>query len=265
MTASPAFHLDGARILVTRPRHQAGPLVDMIEQAGGLAPVFPALAIGAKPLSDREQQLIRQLSQVDVAFFISPNAVNYGLDATEALVGQLPGQLLLACVGAGSEQALMDRGYQHVIRPDNTFTSEGLLSRSEFSDMHGKQALIFRGNGGRELLRETLEQRGAQVDYIECYQRMLPEEDPETLNRMIADKALDAVVVTSSDALRNLVTMTVTHNLPQLKQLPVIVVSPRMAEVAGELGFGQVYTADRATDDAILATLNTWRKQAVQA
>ena len=251
--------LAGVRILVTRPAHQAGPLVETINEAGAEVRLFPALAIGPRPLSEAERQQLRALDQVDTAFFISPNAVQHALDAIDKEGITIPAAMRLACVGAGSEQALAQRGYSKVIRPESTFTSEGLLSRPEFSDMHGRRVIIFRGNGGRELLKQTLQARGAEVNYIECYQRMLPDDDPAPLNQMIENNELDAISVTSSDALRNLLQLTRADLQPRLKKLPLFVVSPRMNEVANELGFSSIHSSKRATDEEILAALVLWR------
>ena len=251
--------LAGVRILVTRPAHQAGPLAEAINKAGGEVRLFPALAIGPKPLTGAEREQLQLLDQVDTAFFISPNAVQHALDAIDKEGITIPAEMRLACVGAGSEQALAQRGYSKVIRPEGTFTSEGLLSRPEFSDMHGRRVIIFRGNGGRELLKQTLQARGAEVNYIECYQRMLPDDDPAPLNQMIENNELDAISVTSSDALRNLLQLTRDELQPRLKNLPLFVVSPRMSEVANELGFTRVHTSKRATDEEILAALVHWR------
>ena len=251
--------LANVRILVTRPVHQAGPLAEIISKAGGAVRVFPALAISPKPLTQSEQQLLESLDKIDTAFFISPNAVDHALAAIKQSNITIPTSMRLACVGAGSEQALAQHGYNNVIRPEHTFTSEGLLSRPEFSDMHGKCVIIFRGTGGRELLKQTLEARGAIVNYIECYQRVLPDEDPAPLNQMIEHDELNAISVTSSDALRNLLLLTREDLQPCLKNLPLFVVSPRMADVANELGFSQIHTSKRATDEEILAALVQWK------
>ena len=40
--------------------------------------------------------------------------------------------------------------------------------------MRGKRVLIFRGDGGREQLGDTLAARGALVDYVACYRRAKP-------------------------------------------------------------------------------------------
>lgn len=59
--------------------------------------------------------------------------------------------------------------------------SEALLELPEFAAqaVAGKKVLILRGNGGRELLAETLRQRGAQVCAVTCYHRSPPALDGE--------------------------------------------------------------------------------------
>lgn len=252
--------LAGARILVTRPAHQAGSLTAAIEAAGGKTRNFPALAIGTRTLSEHESQLLQQLDNIDTAFFISPNAVQHALAAIRHAGVNIPASLRLACVGAGSQQALAEHGLTDVIRPEHSFTSEGLLSRPEFTDMKGKHVIIFRGNGGRELLKQSLQTRGARVDYIECYRRMLPDADPAALNDMIRNRELDAISVTSSDALRNLLVLVNDDLHGAARQLPLFVVSPRMAEVARELGFADIITSKRATDEAIVEAMLAWRQ-----
>ena len=97
--------------------------------------------------------------------------------------------------------------------------------------------VIFRGEGGRELLGETLRARGAAVEYAECYRRVRPELDPAPLLEAWAGSGLDAVTVTSSEGLRNLAEMVGRSRAASgCSRTPLFVPHPRIAEAARGLG-----------------------------
>ena len=147
--------LSGLNIVVTRPREQAVSLAQRIEQQGGNAVLFPLLEISpvadAKPL----RTLIARLPEFNLAIFISPNAVRYGMEAILA-VGAIPPALKIATVGQGSARALRDLGVEKIIAPQDRFDSEALLALPELQQVAGWRVIIFRGDGGRELLGDSL-------------------------------------------------------------------------------------------------------------
>jgi len=85
-----------------------------------------------------------------------------------------PPGLKVATVGQGSREELMQRGFAQVISPAAQSDSEALLDLPELAKVRGRRIVIFRGDGGRQLLGETLAQRGASVEYAACYRRVLP-------------------------------------------------------------------------------------------
>src|SRR3990167_892906 len=187
------------KIAVTRPCDQAAPVARRIEQAGGIPLLFPLLDIA--PVQDQQalHEQISRLAQFDLAIFISPNAVQYGMAAIRA-AGDLPPALRIATVGQGSAKALRELGAANIIAPTENFDSEGLLALPELQNIAGWRVLIFRGEGGRELLGNTLKARGAMVEYVTCYQRSKSQLNVAAL----LNDAPDAITVTSSEALDHL-------------------------------------------------------------
>ncbi len=227
--------LAGRGIVVTRPALQAAPLAEMIRSAGGRPILFPVLEIldtaDLAPLIDA----VDRLDSFELAIFISPNAV---LRAMNQIVARRtwPAELRAAAVGKGSVKELKRFGITGVLVPTRSFDSEGLLALPELQQIDGWRVVIFRGDGGRELLGDTLAGRGASVEYVECYRRARPRADASPLLRAWARNEVDAVAVTSSEGLRNLFEMLGKLGQSWLRRTPLLVPHPRIALAARELG-----------------------------
>ena len=250
--------LSGLRILVTRPRDQAAALAQALATAGGVPVLFPLLDIA--PVADTSVlcEQISRLAQFDLAIFISPNAVQHGMAAILAGPGKLPAQV--ATVGQGSAKALRAAGVASVIAPTGRADSEGLLALPELADVAGKRGMILRGDGGRELLGDTLKARGATVEYATCYRRGKSRQGGDELLRAQPD----VITVTSSEALRHLRDMLAPDSPSgqarcySVLATPLFVPHPRIAEAARRLGWQDVILT-AAGDDGLLAGLIAWR------
>jgi uroporphyrinogen-III synthase len=248
--------LNGISVLVTRPAHQAGPLCDRIAAAGGRAIRFPLLSIRDLSAAPEIKSRLSHLDHYKIAIFISPNAVEIGLAAI-ARLGGLPPGLLLATVGQGSAHAMQRLlGKAPDIVPVDRFDSEGLLMLPQMQAVDGIPILILRGEGGRELLADTLRQRGAKVDYVELYRRERPTAD---VTERDWPAKTDIITITSSEALQNLIALTPPGTRSALLDKPLVVISERTAALARELGFRRpAIVAPRAGDSAILQALTDW-------
>jgi uncharacterized protein HemX/uroporphyrinogen-III synthase len=154
------------------------------------------------------QAMARRLADFSLAFFVSPNAVRFALDAMLP-VAPWPAGVQVATVGKGSEAALAERGFTRVIAPSIGFDSEAVLALPAFQAdaVAGRRVLVLRGDGGRDLLGDTLTARGARVEYLCCYHRGGPADDPAILVDRARAGRLDALTLTSSEGVAHLLAL----------------------------------------------------------
>lgn len=246
--------LAGRHIVITRPAGQATHLADALVALGAQPVLFPVLTIA--PLDNLQPLLDAaiRLENFDLAVFVSPNAVDHAL--TPILARRpWPAGLRVATVGKSSEQALARHGIREVIAPQDRFDSEALLALPELENVKGWKVIVFRGDGGRELLGETLQQRGAQVEYLTAYRRGKPTQSPEPLLKLWNDHRLDAVTITSSEGLRNLYEMLGKLGQTWLRQTPLFVPHARIAEQATALGMKHIHLTGPGDDGLVSGLL----------
>lgn len=243
--------LASQRILVTRPQAQSDKLTDLIQTAGGEAISFPVISIQPLPPESWRPQ---NLEQFDWLIFVSRNAVDTFIHGWQQ---GLPSQLQLAAVGDGTASALREAGLSVDCQPELSNGSEGLLQMPAMQAMQGKEVLIVRGVGGRELLADTLTDRGATISYVEVYRRALAQhERAACLKAMHADK----LICTSVAGLDNLCRILAEFRA-ELFCKPLVVVSERIRDHARTLGFRWVEVSADASDTAVLNTLIEMDKQ----
>jgi uroporphyrinogen-III synthase len=226
--------LAGRRIVVTRPKGQAETLLGLIRQAGGEPLEIPALEI--RDLTDLAPfySVIERLDSFDMAVFVSRNAVR----KVFALIGTRPwpAQLRVATVGNGSREELESHGIAGVIAPGGQSDSEALLALPDFNVVAGRRIAIFRGEGGRTLLGDTLSARGALVEQAACYRRASPVQSAALLAAAWERGKVDAVTVSSSDGLANLLVMLGSDGPQRLAATTLFVPHPRVAVEAVRKG-----------------------------
>jgi len=242
----------GAGILVTRPVRQAAAFASKIAALGANPIIFPAIAILPPIDRDALKRAHDSLADYQVAIFVSANAVEYG--APEAR--RWPPSLVAFAPGPGSAEALMNVGISNVRVPQDRFDSEGLLALPELADVRDKRIVIFRGNGGRELLGETLRSRDARVDYVESYRRAKPQSSVEGLLQAFAERRIDAITITSNEGLDNLWEIVDTTTRKIWCAQPTFVPHPRIAGHARQMGLHTVETA--GGDAGMLRGLLEW-------
>jgi len=239
-------------VLVTRPAQQAEGLCDLIEAAHGRPIRFPALEILGPSDKIAARDALSVAAQADMLVFVSANAVQY---AFPLLPDQLPLDITIAAVGKATAAALAEAGLDATLVPER-MDSEGLLALPALTAVAGKSIVILRGNGGRELLAETLTERGARVTQVEVYRRQLPRRSAAARNLVGGwGQLVDVVIATSNAIFDNLVALLGEQGTALLQTTPLIVVSQRAAEHAVAHGCEVVFVASSASNRDLLDTL----------
>jgi uroporphyrinogen-III synthase len=261
-------------IVITRPSGQARQLSEALQASllkSGITKEFfpkiislPLLTIVPKSDSGLAHKITEALQSTDLAIFVSPNAIECTMRLLEKSWQGLADHLVpIGVMGGSSMAALKNHGIggegtpTPVILPqDNAhWDSEGLWSELQKLQWHwpDKKVLIFKGEGGRDWLAETLKNAGAQVEAISVYARV-----PLDLNSPVwndiheMDFAQSLWLLTSSEAVRHLGQAKLPVDLAA-----AICPHHNIADAAEQIGFGEVFTCEPG-DDALIAASQAW-------
>jgi len=250
----PEASLQHRAILVTRPADQAAAFSRMLVEAGGQAISFPVIEIAVLELTEHERGLLRSWQQFDLALFVSANAVSHALQNID-ISGDCPP---IAAVGAKTAAAIVRAGLEVALVPEQGYNSEALLALPQLQSVSGWRVLLLKGEGGRGLLREELQRRGAEVQEIDLYHRRMPSVDPEPVNRQGRMGAIDLVAVTSIEGLSNLIRLLGEQGHDWLLNTPLLVGSSRIAEQAHRQGFQKIVVATDPGDESMFRAVLQW-------
>ena len=245
--------MNGLRVLNTRPFKQGAALSQAIREAGGLPIDLPALII-EPTLSDWLAQL-PVLDSIHLALFVSANAVDCFFAPLKQTSRSWPAGICVIAMGTATAEALNKQGIQ-VHHAPTIADSEHLLTLDALQQIQNDTVLLVKGVGGRTLIAETLLARGARLIPLDVYLSKAPTFNRTEINSLWQDDAVDIILLTSEQAIRNLVMAFSGEGLAWLCNKPCIVISDRLAAVADSLGMKHILLCHH---DMILTALKGFK------
>jgi uroporphyrinogen III methyltransferase / synthase len=230
--------LRGKRILVTRARTQAKPLVEAIEALGGEVVEFPTIEIRPPDSYGPLDRAIEQIKIYDWLIFTSANGVECFLARFKKLEKNLSDLAVIEIAAIGPETAkrLEAAGIPAGLIPQR-YQAEGILETLAGKTLRGKKVLIPRAAKARDILPETLRRQGAQVDVVVAYQTVLPQVDVPALCRVLNEGGIDMITFTSSSTASNFAALLCGQDLSRLlARVAIACIGPITQKTVEDLG-----------------------------
>jgi uroporphyrinogen III methyltransferase/synthase len=229
--------LRGKTVVVTRARAQASGFLTKLQELGADTIEFPTIETVDPESWDGLDKGIASAGEYRWIIFTSANSVKYllkRLRQTGRDIRDLAGPKVCA-IGKKTAEAVEKLGIKVSLVPDE-YRAEGILDA--IGEVKGEKILIPRAAEAREILPETLKERGAEVDVVTAYRTHKPSTKKDDLMERIREGEVDMVTFTSSSTVSNFAGMFDKEELKEVKErLKVASIGPITSETAGKFGF----------------------------
>lgn len=232
-------HVPEWTLLSLRPRGQHAALRRAATPLGAQVLGLSPWALIARH-DETTRAALAQALQADRVVFSSPAAVHA---AARLVPLDAPHSGTWLAVGAGTAAALRGHGVAEVLAPQR-MDSEGLLDLPALAGLEGLRAALVTAPGGRGIIAETLQARGARLQRVDVYRRQPLQLPPRQLQRLRRQPVPWVLALSSAEALATLQAQLPPDLLARLRQQPVVAASARLQALARDVGFTQVSVAD---------------------
>lgn len=244
-------------ILITRPIHQSHTLAEKVCAASGTPWLLPCMAIEPPQNMRALEQFAAEYLTYDILIFTSTNAVNSCrellLRYTTEPKNKTEPKLQIFAIGSTTANALLTLGLPVIVA--DTFNSERLLTHPLLQSCQGKKIALLAGEGGRDLLLQTLKERKALVIKTSCYRRVPTNVDPTPLLTAWQAGKIHIVTATSAESLAALKNLLSQNGLNYLFNTPLVVLSERIRQFAALSWQQDIWVADNACEDSLFAAI----------
>ncbi|RUO18766.1 hypothetical protein CWE08_11085 [Aliidiomarina iranensis] len=253
-------------ILLIRPDQHSDPLELALRDLG--YPVYQQAVMDILPLPAAAESVKTWChTSWHGVIVISPNAARIFAKQLDKQKETWPQAENYYTVGSGTCEVLMPLCQKPITYPAAGYTSEHLLALPELAELKEQKWLIITGKNGRQLLADTLSERGAQVTIAEVYERR-PNVDDLPKAEPLWQENVEYIVVSSVEQLRLFFENISDATKVWAQGVHWVVPRGRIGKQLTEFGVPskQIHGAENATPAALTHTLQLIREsQAMSA
>lgn len=265
--------LDGKLVVVTRARTQAKSLVELIEQAGGRALLFPVIETRVTTdatMLQRFDEALHHIASFDRILITSVN----GADAFRQRLAhhRIPISLLdgiaIETVGPKTKRALVEYGFTPEPLP-LVYQAEGMLEAMKPKLGASERILIVRSELARDYLPDELSKLGHKVTVIDAYETVLSHDgEAKAIAMMLVHGEIDVVTFTSSSTVHHYIKLLThafslydeRHHIHELlAKVDIACIGPITAQTVRDYGLHVTYMAKEATIESMVNAIITDR------
>ncbi len=257
---APERPLAGLRIVLTRPREQAGNFLNVVSSLGGEPEIAPAIAIAPPPNWNEVDAALRQLDSFAWVAFTSANAVR-ALASRARVLGMSQASFAavrLAVVGRSTAGVLA----AELRPPDVTArTASAAALGNDVPVSPGMRVLLPQADLAGDALGAALRARGAEVTEVVAY-RTVP---GEGIPRIVAgwrDETIAALLFASGSAVTfvadALDAARTPHGADSGARPAIFCIGPSTAHAAAKAGLEPSGVAATANQRALIDEMARW-------
>lgn len=247
-------------IILTRPYGRSDSLIAKLHKNNYSAINIPCLAI--KYLRPQ----FHLTSEYSKFIFVSVNAVEgfFKLYSTSAEIKELIVELnkrSVYAIGAATAELLKNYGISNVIYPSqaNFENSEDFVKLIQLQNIAEDRVLMIRGEQSRGFISAKLSKECTSFTEIivyrgECPKGVISKGSIGSINEYI-------IVVTSASILENFYKKLDNNLRSEMLNAKILVPSQRIAIIAKDLGFKNIYCSNSMNEETILDMINKISKQ----
>ena len=252
------------RVLVTRATAQAFGLAQPLRDLGAEVIEIPTIEIREPASFAALDNALIKIDHYDTLILTSVNGVEKLFERYHRL--DLPiadmQHLLVVAIGPATAAAIQAEGLGVSIVPKK-YVAESVIEALQGKVFKGKRVLLVRAKVARDVLPEELRKAGAQVDVIEAYETVVPDDAAPRLNEIFTNPATRPHIVTftSSSTATNFLELVSKEVRESLHDVCLASIGPVTSATLSKSGFTPTVEALEYTMSGLVKAIAQYARE----